>query len=168
MKRSDLQSEAVIMCGISGSGKTHYARRLEKEGYVRLSTDALIWEKKGADLFGLPAEEQKRLFAECRAEILGRLAALLESGEKVVVDATHCRRAVRDEIRGICRRADVRPVFVYCQADEEELWRRLSRRKGEGPDDLPVSRGQLAEYLKGFERPQEDETDFIFSEDPDI
>lgn len=30
-------SRVVLMCGIAGAGKTTYARRLERDGYVRLS-----------------------------------------------------------------------------------------------------------------------------------
>ena len=162
MKRFDPQSQVVIMCGISGSGKTQYAQELEKSGYVRLSSDALIWRKAGPDLFNLSNEQQRKLFAECRNEILGCFSSLLNSGEKVVVDATNCKRAIRDEIRNICAKAGVKPEFVYCYAEKEELWRRLSLRKGSGPDDLLVNKEQFEEYWKGFERPQDNENDFIF------
>ena len=162
MKKIDFQSRAIIMCGISGSGKTYYARELEKEGYLRLSTDTLIWEKTKGRLHELSNEEQKALFKQCNQEIRSRLRSLLQSKEKVVVDATHCKRAVRDEVRNICENAGVAPVFIYCSAEKEELWSRLCRRKGEGPDDLPVTEDQFSEYWNGFEHPQKDETDFIF------
>ena len=161
MKNFEVQSQAIIMCGISGSGKTHYAHQLEEEGYTRLSLDALIWEKAGAELFCMPKEDQKRLFAECRLEFRSQFIELLESDKKIVVDATHCKRSVRDEIRKICKERNIRPLFIYCYADKEELWNRLSKRKGTGPNDLIVTREELSEYWKGFERPQVDETDFI-------
>ena len=162
MKKFDVKSQAVIMCGISGSGKTHHARQLVKDGFVRLSADALIWEKAGAGLVSLSYDQQMQVFKECRTEILGRLSNLLYSGEKVVVDATNCKRAIRDEIRYLCSQVNVKPVFVFCQAEKEELLHRLSQRKGTGPDDLLVSREQLFEYWEGFERPQDNEKDFIF------
>ena len=150
------------MCGISGSGKTHYARGLEKDGYVRLSTDVLIWDKVGSGLFSLLKEEQRRLFAESRKQVKKQLENCLETGQKVVVDATHCKRSGRDEIRNLCARMGVEPLFVYCYADKEKLWSRLSLRKGAGPDDLLVSKEEFSEYWLGFERPEDDETDFIF------
>ena len=149
------------MCGISGAGKTHYARKLEEEGYTRISTDAFIWEKAGQQLNILSKEEQKLLFAECREKVREQFISFLSSGKKIVLDATHCKRCARDEIRNICAGLDVKPLFIYCRAEKEELWRRLSKRKGTGPDDLIVSRQQLSDYWVGFERPQEDETDFI-------
>lgn len=161
MKKFDGPSQAIFMCGISGSGKTHHARQFEREGYVRLSVDDLIWKKAGDRLSDLTKEEQRQLFAQCRAEVHDRLIELLKAGIKVVVDATHCKRSVRDEIRNLCAEVEITPLFAYCQADEEELWRRLSQRKGNGPDDLIVTREELSEYWQGFERPQADESDFI-------
>ena len=162
MNKSDIQSQAIIMCGISGSGKTYFARQLEKEGFIRLSTDNLIWEKVGSLLYELSNEDQKELFKQCNQEIRSRLRTLLQSGQKVVLDATHCKRTVRDEVRNICKNLNINPLFLYCKADKEELWRRLSLRKGNNPDDLLVSKEQFSEYWNGFERPQEDETDFVF------
>lgn len=150
------------MCGISGSGKTFFARQLEKEGYVRLSLDNLIWTKVGSKLYSLSKEEQKSLFEECRKDVYLQLVELLKAENKVVVDATHCKRSVRDEIRSICAQVKVIPLFIYCHAEEEELWQRLSNRKGDSPDDLMVTRKQFTEYYTRFERPQENETDFIF------
>ena len=164
MKKSDNLGSAVIMCGISGSGKTYHALLLTKVGYERLSVDKLVWEKVGSDLSELPQQEKKSLFDECRQEVMTKMADYLQAGRKVVVDATHCRRSVRDNIRKICSEINVKPTFLYCTADEEELWRRLSQRKGEGADDLIVSREELSQYYRGFERPASDETDFLLAE----
>ncbi|MCH5237284.1 MAG: ATP-binding protein [Muribaculaceae bacterium] len=162
MKMSEIKNQVVLMCGISGSGKTHYARQLEKEGFIRLSTDSLIWEKVGAKVFNLSKEKQKGLFAECKEQIRNQLNTLLKSGQKVVVDATHCKRSVRDEVRNLCAGMGTDPVFVFCCADKKELWHRLSQRKGSGPDDLIVTEEQLNNYWQSFEPPQEDENDFLF------
>lgn len=162
MKKFDFYGQVVIMCGISGSGKTHFAKTLEDKGYIRLSSDKLIWERIGPELFNLSPSEQKLLFDQCKKQLLEQFDALIKAGEKVVLDATHCRRDARNKLRILCSNSNVQPVFVYCEAEEEELWQRLSQRKGEGPDDLIVTREQLSEYWKGFQRPEEDETDFIF------
>lgn len=162
MNTSDIQSRAVIMCGISGSGKTYHALQFAKQGYERLSVDALVWKKAGEGLDQLSSEEQKKLFQECRDRVQAQLIELLKSGKKVVVDATHCKRSVRDNIRRACAETGVKPIFAFCIADEEELWHRLSQRKGMGPDDLIVTREELSRYWRGFERPQSDETDFIY------
>uniref|UniRef100_UPI001CD78977 AAA family ATPase n=1 Tax=Enterococcus casseliflavus TaxID=37734 RepID=UPI001CD78977 len=39
--------EVLLMCGVSGAGKTTYSKQKEQEGYVRLAIDELIWEDYG-------------------------------------------------------------------------------------------------------------------------
>ena len=162
------KSQVIVMCGISGSGKTHYAHQLELYSYIRLSTDAWIWDKAGDQLYSLSEEEQKRLFEESGKQMRIQLEDMLKSGRKVVVDATNCKRCARDDIRNICSKYKVKPLFAFCDADLEELRHRLSKRNGSGPDDLIVSTEELSEYWNGFERPQEDESDFIFLNDGSI
>lgn len=165
MKKSEIKSQAIVMCGISGSGKTYLARQFEDEGYVRLSTDNLIWEKISSESCILSKEEQKKLFSQCNEEVRNKLREHLKSGKKVVVDATHCKRSVRDEIRSICKDEGIRPLFIYCLSNKEELWNRLSKRRGEGPDDLIVTYEELTSYWNSFEQPQEDESDFLVYKD---
>lgn len=163
MEKYDIRTQVVVMCGISGSGKTQFSLRLVEEGsFTRLSTDALIWEKAGNKLSILSKEEQKKLFADCQEEVFKQFRFLLEAGKKIVVDATHCKRKVRDRIRHECAEMGVNPVFIYCFAEKEELKRRLSQRKGLDPDDLIVTEDEFHNYWLGFERPEEDETDIIF------
>lgn len=45
----------VMMCGVAGSGKTTYAKRLESEGFARLSIDEYIWSTYGR--FGIDYPE---------------------------------------------------------------------------------------------------------------
>ena len=47
----------VMMCGLPGSGKSTYARVLERRGYTRLSIDEVVWARIGRDAVDLdPAE----------------------------------------------------------------------------------------------------------------
>lgn len=161
MNEIDIKDQAVIMCGISGSGKTHFALKLEKEGFHRLSIDALIWNKIGESLNNLTKEEKRKIFKECREEINRKLITLLKAGKKIVVDGTNCQRSGRDEIRNLCKGIGISPIFVYCHADKEKLWNRLCQRRGIGPDDLIVTKEELDSYWHGFEGPQENESDFI-------
>lgn len=55
-KRTSVASIVVMMCGVAGSGKTTFAKKLEKEGFVRLSIDEDIWATHGR--FGVDYPEQ--------------------------------------------------------------------------------------------------------------
>jgi predicted kinase len=54
MRDAPAASRVVLMCGIAGSGKTTYAQRLERDGYVRLSIDEEVWRRFGR--YGLDYE----------------------------------------------------------------------------------------------------------------
>lgn len=139
---------AVMMCGVSGSGKTTMARRLEAEGWVRLSPDALTYDT------GLS-------YPEAMARTLDRLRPLLDAGRRVVIDAAMCKRTGRDALRRICRDAGVRCGLIYLSAPREELLRRLTARAGSGPDDIIVPAADLDRFLQNFQPPEPDEPQLI-------
>lgn len=68
------------MCGPAGSGKSTYARRLEREGMVRLSIDVELW-RRGAATAPIP----RRLHDEVEAELRARLLDLVAAGADDVV-----------------------------------------------------------------------------------
>lgn len=145
------------MCGISGSGKTRYAKSLAADGYRRISSDQIVWDEYG-DLFPtLPAERQRQIYMEVNAKVTQSVEKALQAGERIVVDATMCKRARRDAMVDLCRKAGEEPIIVYLRVPEEILAERLSRRKGSGPDDQIVTIEQLKQYSHNFEPPMPDE-----------
>lgn len=52
-----MKSKVIMMCGISGSGKSTYSKKLEKEDFVRLSIDESMWIKYGK--YGIDYPEEK-------------------------------------------------------------------------------------------------------------
>lgn len=69
MLHSDIAARVVLMCGVSGSGKTFFSRKLEKNGYVRLSVDELLWELYGPMSHSVPLEEQRVMIAGAMLEL---------------------------------------------------------------------------------------------------
>ena len=147
----------VLMCGVSGSGKTHYARQLEAAGFMRLSPDSLLWERIGPSLPTLPPERQRKLFAEAATEIADSLKRAIDEKRDVVVDPTMCRRAKRDEMRHLCLSKGITPQLIYMDAPLQLLKQRMATRCGLGPDDQTVDDRLLETYFSNFERPQPDE-----------
>ncbi|WP_295729980.1 ATP-binding protein [uncultured Muribaculum sp.] len=155
----------LLMCGISGSGKTMLSQRLERQyGFVRISVDEMIWEKYGANFVELPFEERRRIFMSIDKDMEHRMENLLDRGNKVVVDATMCRRAKRDSMREMCRMKGIEPLIVYLQASLPLLRRRLSQRKGVGPNDQIVAPPHLEMYFSNFERPMPDEDAYVITQ----
>lgn len=147
----------VIMCGISGSGKTHYAKALAADGYTRISADQLVWEEYGDSFVTLPQDCRMQAFKDVQQRVANAVERAIAKGEKVVVDATMCKRARRDDLVGLCRRLGVEPLIVYLKAPYELLSERLANRHGCGPDDQIVTDAQLRRYCGNFEPPAPDE-----------
>lgn len=151
------EPQVVMMCGVAGSGKTHYARALEARGYTRLSADLLVWEHHAAELPSMPPESQRPLFREASRQIEVMLGEHIDRGEHVVLDATMCHRERRDAIRALCRKRGVEPQLVYMRASLPLLRERLAARSGCGPDDQIVQPEHLERFYAGFEPPGADE-----------
>lgn len=157
MQPSDIDSQVVLMCGISGSGKTFFSRKLERRGYMRLSLDEMVWEKYGADFEKIPFEKQKDIFAATAAEMVDELETNIKKGKKVVLDSTLCKKDKRDSISLRCRNLDVEPLIIYMQAPLSLLEKRMGMRMGTGPNDQIVPIERLAAFYKNFEAPRENE-----------
>lgn len=158
-------ARVVILCGISGSGKTSFAHRLEPIGFERISADLLIWEKYGDGFLTLPPEIKQKAFMEVMGEIETVLLARLEKGRRVVLDATFCKRAKRDRIRQICREAGAHQCLVYFESSLPVLKSRLATRTGYGPDNQIVTPEQVEQYYRNFERPAADEIPVIITQE---
>lgn len=154
---TDGMPRVVVMCGVSGSGKTRYARTLESQGYERLSPDLIAWSRHGSALSSMPVERQREIFADANTLILQRLRELLAAGGKAVVDSTMCRRSKRDDVRRLCAEFGIEPTIVYMEAPLDVLVSRLASRHGSGPDDQIVPEHMLRRFFANFERPAPDE-----------
>lgn len=149
--------DVVMMCGVSGAGKTFVARRLEAQGFVRLSADADVWQAYGEGYARMPAAEQHVIYMRALGNIIGHVPELLRQGKRVVIDASMCKRARRDEVADMCRQAGAQHVIAYLDSSRATLLERLKARKGTGPDDQFVSEEELDRFLAHFEVPEADE-----------
>jgi hypothetical protein len=127
----------VMMCGLPGSGKSTYARALERRGYTRLSIDEVGWEWTGRDGGELDPVEYERLKAAARRRLWDELIGLMGTRAPVVIDYSFWNRTARDwllrRLRGARGRARHSPG--------------VSRKSGEGRLDrtrAPRTVGALA------------------------
>lgn len=150
-------TSVLLMCGISGSGKTRLSKQLEQYGFTRLSVDEMIWEKYGNDFINFPSEERKEIFKSIDKDLSDRLTELLDSGEKIVVDATMCRRTKRESMRSLCQLRGIEPLIIYLRASLPLLHVRIAGRQGKGPNDQIIDKSMLDIYFSNFEPPAENE-----------
>lgn len=144
----------VLMCGIAGSGKTTYARELERRGYVRLSIDEKIWARFGGDATGPTAEEYERYRSAAEQALRSELVQLIRAGRPVVVDSSFWQRAARDRCKELIESHGCRWELIYLKADRATLRRRLRlRNETSGANSATISDELLDHHIADFEEP---------------
>ncbi len=156
----------VLMHGLSGSGKSTAAQAVvERLGAIRLRSDV---ERKR--LAGLDARSRtgagvgKGLYgANLSAHTYQRLKTLagevLATGTSVVVDAASLRREEREQFRRLAAGAGVPFTLVVCEAAEDVLRERISRRQKVGTDPSDADLAVLDHQLQIRDAPGTEEQD---------
>lgn len=146
---------AVLLVGLTGSGKTTLARRLEAErGLERLSVDEEVFRRHGRYGVDYPHQTYPEKERPVIAGLQERLGQLLREGRDAVVDAGLWRRAEREHWRALAQAAGGRAVVVHLDVPPAELARRLEERnRREDANALRVTPGALQDFIARFEPP---------------
>ena len=144
-----------MICGISGSGKTHFSKLLELHGVPRLSIDKELWPDYFVLSDFISAEHRAFLYEEAEKRIKARILNFCTEGKSISLDMPFCKKTQRDEFRAHIENCGGEPVLVWIKTDLPVLKKRLAERIGKnGPDNLPVSEDEIEMYWRGFQRPE--------------
>lgn len=143
------------MCGIAGSGKSTYAQRLERDGYIRLSIDEEVWRSAGRYGLDYPPERYAKLAEDAERRLRGRLVEFLAADRDVVVDFSFWSKACRDEYKQLIEQGGGEWRLIYLNVPAAELRRRLTARAGrfDANAAVPIGDELLEHYLAVFEPP---------------
>lgn len=147
---------AHLICGFIGSGKTTFARKLEKEtGALRFTKDE--WVVK---LFGNSPPKDKFHEYDAKLTELATEIALrcLATGVSVIIDDGFWYRRQRDEIRQKLKDIGAVAKFYYLDTPVEEMKVRTVKRSENPPvDAFYITEQEFNNYLKMFQTPTDDE-----------
>ena len=144
-----------LLCGLTGSGKTAYARRLEAQGCVRLSIDELLHARHCRYDVDYQASDYPRYYDEAVRELDRHLVELVEPNQSVVLDDGLWQRSNRDRYKALVRAHGGRWELLYFKAEPSEPRRRLARRNRQtGANALTVSDNMLEDFIARFEKPR--------------
>ena len=136
------------MCGPAGSGKSTIARRLEAEGFVRLSFDQETWNR-GIRHMPLDKEDHRDIDARLRK----RLLDLVADGCDVVLDFSFWSRAMRESWRRTLEPRGVVPETIYLATERATCLGRVAARRRTHGDDFALDEETAAIYFYHFEPP---------------
>ncbi len=141
------------MCGVAGSGKSTFARKLEKEeGFTRLSIDELAWAQ-GHRTQPLSDEVKRSMEAQLRSQLVQHI----NEGRNVVLDLSFWSRHMRAEYLALLAPLGVVPSLVWLDTPRSIVLRRLAQRKGNAANEVVVSQETAKRYFDAFEQPTEAE-----------
>lgn len=145
----------TLLCGLPGSGKTAYARRLEERGTFRLSSDDWM-----VPLFGhhLPRHVSDERLSVVRLLQWELAAKLLKSGVDVVLDDGFWTRAERQKYRAQAEAVGAEVQLIYFDVPVEKLRHRLAERNRHlTPGTFEIDDAALDLFITKFEVPGPDE-----------
>jgi predicted kinase len=147
---------AHIVVGFIGSGKTTFARKLEKEtGAVRFTKDE--WMVR---LFGnTPPKDTFEEYDNKMASLATDMALkCLKAGMDVVIDEGFWVREHRDAIRDKVRNVGAIPKVYFLKVPLEVMKTRTLRRSEKPPiDSYVIDEETFNHYWKFFQPPESDE-----------
>jgi hypothetical protein len=129
--------QLILMCGLSGSGKSTTARQVASQiGAIHIRSDAVrkhlggvaLQERGGADLY-TPEMHQKTY-----GRLLELGIALAQQGYRVILDAKYDRQAWRQAALDQARAHQLPLRIIHCDAPVEVLRDRLQKRTGDIAD----------------------------------
>ncbi|WP_300283011.1 AAA family ATPase [Peptacetobacter sp.] len=160
-------STVIMMCGVSGSGKTTYAKQKEKEGFIRLSIDEEMWNKYGQRGVDYPYSEYDELSEKVELSLQNRLLELISKNKNIVLDFSFWNRDDRNFYKKIITESGAKVKLIYLKANKDLLKKRLAKRNLNLNANSPfiISDKILNDYFDGFQEPiDEGETVIIQNE----
>ncbi|MEP6698888.1 MAG: shikimate kinase [Verrucomicrobiota bacterium] len=134
------RGQSVVLVGFMGTGKSAAGRALAQQtGRPRFDTDEMISQRFGLPIREIFAQFGEKTFRDAETEALSRLsvsvAAIIVTGGGIVLRAENVQKL------------QALGVVVNLEANEETLWRRVSRRTTRPLMQTENPRGTLRELL---------------------
>jgi aminoglycoside phosphotransferase family enzyme/predicted kinase len=158
--------ELVVVCGLSGTGKSTVARMIgDITGFAALRSDAVRKDLAGVPRFAHPQGKAAESIYDTKTtratyeELRRRARSALRAGYGVVLDATfrdldECRRVI-----DLARSENVPVSFFECRASTKEVLRRLGARRAASNEvsdaDAGVYRRQRGEPTRFADLPSD-------------
>jgi hypothetical protein len=136
--RGGFKPMLLIVCGLSGAGKTALSVAISKElGALRFSSDRVRKGLVGLDPFSRATEKfgqgiyTPEFTEKTYKELIGRAEMELKKGRPVVVDATFSKKRFLDMAAQAAENAGAELRIILCTAPDEVLRQRIEKRSRE-------------------------------------
>lgn len=157
------KATVIMLCGLTGSGKSTYAERVISKGYVKISIDEVMYEKYGVAGIDYPDEKYLELEKEVKSELNNQLIKLIHEGVSVILDYGFWTRKERDRYKEIIQAAGGYWQLLYFKASPETLAKRLRKRNAhKGANSFFITRSMLDDFVERFEIPHKEAEQILY------
>ena len=153
--------KVIMTCGKLCSGKTTYAKKLQKEGKaVILSVDEIMLAVFGQDA----GEKHDDYIAGIKKYLYQKTLEIIENGLDVILDWGFWTKEERAYARSFFGSNGIVNEFHYIEIEDSEWKRRIEKRNrdvlADNSDAYYVDEGLSEKFNAIFEKPDPSEIDF--------
>lgn len=161
---SHIRTNAIVylLCGLPGTGKTTYAKNLQKEThFLRISFDEEFFTTFTHDV------PQNR-FAEYEAIVEDRLVEVIKNHLKnnvsLILDFGLWKRERRDFYKKLVEDAGGTWKLLYLTCSRNTMWDRVNKRNAlHLPYEHTISKKLLETFVRDFEEPRDEDEQIVMT-----
>ena len=148
---------AYVICGFIGSGKTTFARKLEKETKaIRITKDEWMIKIFGNRITRDSNFEDYDKIITKQAREMALL--ILKTGKNVILDEGFWSKSQKNDIKKKIINVGAKPIFYYVECPVAKMRERVVNRSNNPPiDSFEISAEMFSEYLTYWQAPDESE-----------
>jgi len=152
-----------LLCGLPGSGKTNYAKKLEAGGALRLTVDEELFRRHGKDLDAQHIDQYKQ---EIKLDFKGLLEKAVKEGKSVALDYGFWKKLERDEYKQLAESVGAQWELLFFDMPLETLMLRIAERNITDPtSNHIISKELLEKFSTQLESPNGEGEEIIASQE---
>lgn len=137
-----------LLCGLPGSGKTTFAKQLERQDVIRLSLDEELFKMFGKDF---SSDQYLDFEKQTKNKLLEQADLLVKDDKSVILDWGFWKREEREKIKSLFHDQNVEIRLVYFKKNLDELVRRVYNRDLKG--NHIIDSEMMKKFFDQFEEP---------------
>lgn len=146
-----------MMCGVCGSGKTTFARKKEKEGFIRISIDEEMWRLYGARGIDYPNDNYEELSSIVESKLQNDIVNYIKEDKNLVIDFSFWSKSNRKYYKNFLEELGADIQLIYLKVDKETLRKRIeSRNKNHNANSQFIDEKTFEMYYNEFEEPKDE------------
>lgn len=151
---------AYMLCGLTGSGKSIYSKKLETEQHIpRFSLDEAYFALMGNKR---PKHHDYEIEKQAEEQIIVEMKQLLANGQSLILDHGFWKKENRDKYRRLIQEKGGTPRLIYFKVPKEELLRRLAERNKTASIGTHIITPELLDtFYERFEEPSDEGEEVI-------